>query len=220
MALPYTLGRAAGIRRILKFGPAAANDRAMRYRWLLLFVISFTKKPPYPDPGRDIPQVQGADMGKSPHRGGGSIVSRGRLRYPREGAQRAGEAGPEGQMGMERREVRGRSTQQKTGAAKNRDGGLRSAHRPYCPLLSLQKRGQRAGGRKRAWSACGTGPWAGLEAQAAATARPWAAAWRTGWPWQGAGQMKAPAGRGRYGQKTVAGIRRLPSRDARSGGAS
>lgn len=136
MALPYALGRAAGIRRILKFGPAAANDRAMRYRWLLLFVIFFTKKPPYPDPGRDIPQVQGADMGKSPHRGGGKHRFPGPAPLsPERGAESRG-GGAEGQMGMGRREVRGRSTQQKTGAAKNRDGGcgariVRTA--PCCP---------------------------------------------------------------------------------------
>ncbi len=211
MALPYAPGRAAGIRRILKFGPAAANDRAMRYRWLLLFVIFFTKKPPYPDPGRDIPQVQGADMGKSPHRGGGKHRFPGPAPLsPERGAESRG-GGAEGQMGMGRREVRGRSTQQKTGAAKNRDGGCGARIVRTAPCCPCKKRDSvQAAGREQ-----------GLPvAPAAATARPWAAAWRTGWPWQGTGQMKAPAGRGLYGQKTVAGIRRLPSRDARSGGAS
>lgn len=151
MALPYALGRAAGIRRILKFGPAAANDRAMRYRWLLLLVIFFTKKPPYPDPGRDIPQVQGADMGKSPHRGGGKHRFPGPAPLsPERGAESRG-GGAEGQMGMGRREVRGRSTQQKTGAAKNRDGGcgariVRTA--PCCPCKkrdSVQAAGREQG---------------------------------------------------------------------------
>lgn len=157
MALPYAPGRAAGIRRILKFGPAAANDRAMRYRWLLLFVIFFTKKPPYPDPGRDIPQVQGADMGKSPHRDGGKHRFPGPAPLsPERGAESRG-GGAEGQMGMGRREVRGRSTQQKTGAAKNRDGGCGARIVRTAPCCPCKKKGQRAGGRKRAGSACGTG---------------------------------------------------------------
>ena len=139
MALPYALGRAAGIRRILKFGPAAANDRAMRYRWLLLFVIFFTKKPPYPDPGRDIPQVQGADMGKSPHRGGGKHRFPGPAPLsPERGAESRG-GGAEGQMGMGRREVRGRSTQQKTGAAKNRDGAAEHASSVLPPAVPAKK---------------------------------------------------------------------------------
>ena len=126
-------------------------------------------------------RCRGRTWGNLPIEAEGSIVSRGRLRYPRKGAQRAGEAGLKDRWGWDGGRSEAGARSKRPGRPKTGMGAAEHASSVLPPAVPAKK-GQRAGGRKRAGSACGTGPWA--------------AAWRTGWPCQGAGQMKAPAGRG------------------------
>lgn len=122
---------------------------------------------------------------------------RGRLPYPRKGEQGAGDAGPEGQMGMGRREARGRGTQHRIGALQKQV--WRSAERALSvlPQAVPQKRRQRAGSRKRAWSACDTcRGQPGLAAQAAATVRSWATDGVPDGPCRARGRRKPPQGGG------------------------
>ena len=143
---------------------------------------------------------------------------RGRLRYPRKGEQGAGDAGPEGQMGMGRREARAGERSTGSGRSKNRYGGLRSAHCPYCPKLSRKKEDSvQAAGRGHGLSvtpAVGSQGWRRRQRQLSGLGP--LMAYRMALA--GRGAEESPRRAGASGQKTVAGIRRLSSRDARSGG--
>ena len=141
---------------------------------------------------------------------------RGRLRYPRKGEQ--GTRGLKDRWGWDGGRPGAGERSTGSGRSKNRYGGLRSAHCPYCPKLSRKKEDSvQAAGRGHGLPvtpAVGSQGWRRRQRQLSGLGP--LMAYRMALA--GRGAEESPRRAGASGQKTVAGIRRLSSRDARSGG--
>lgn len=201
----------------------SADVWKMRYRWLLLFVIFFTKKLPIPIYGQENLSGGRSDMGKSPHSGGEKPLfflkpdpvsperdterrGRGDLRNRRRRENRS-----RGALWMGRcREKQGRQVYERSGLPLSLQRGGQACGRQVGRTICLLHRTADRRGDKRP---------GGLKAPRSGRCLLFDLPLRTGGTLQNAGQKKAPAGQGlSVRRRTAAGYDGCRSMMEQTGG--